>query len=88
MDTSYLTPYALHKRWGAAISPKTLANWRTKGVGPKWTKVGGRVVYALKDVLDYERSRATVAFAVIVVAERLVSSIRNAYLEAVMVGLL
>lgn len=51
----YLTPYALHKRWGAAISPKTLANWRAKNTGPKWKKLGGRVVYAMSDVLLYEQ---------------------------------
>ena len=61
MDAAFLTPYALTKRWGSAISPKTLANWRAKGEGPKWSKVGGRVVYALPDVLDYERKRASAA---------------------------
>jgi len=78
MEVAYLTPYALHKRWGAAISPKTLANWRTKGAGPRWQKVGGRVVYALQDVIDYERNRATLACAVLETAERRVSSMRNA----------
>ena len=78
VDAPYLTPHALYKRWGNAISPKTLANWRTKGIGPKWTKIGGRVVYALADVLEYERSRAMLASAVLDTAERCSSSIRNA----------
>lgn len=27
------------------VSPKTLANWRTAGVGPSFFEVGGRVRY-------------------------------------------
>lgn len=56
MTAEFLTPYALHKRWGGAISPKTLANWRAKNIGPQWKKVGGRVVYPVQDVLFYEAS--------------------------------
>lgn len=55
MGSAFLTPYALHKRWGGAISPKTLANWRARGIGPAWLKVGGRVVYAIEDVERFER---------------------------------
>jgi hypothetical protein len=61
VEVTYLTPYQLHRRWGGAISPKTLANWRAKHIGPQWTKVGGRVVYALAMVVAYERSRERVA---------------------------
>ena len=32
-------------------APKTLAMWRMDGVGPAWTKVGGRVFYN-KEALD------------------------------------
>lgn len=59
MNHEYLTPYLLHKRWGGAISPKTLANWRAKQTGPRWSKIGGRVVYAMQDVVDYERRSNT-----------------------------
>lgn len=52
--SEFLTPYQLHKRWGGAISPKTLANWRVKGIGPRWSKIGGRIVYPLKAVLEFE----------------------------------
>jgi hypothetical protein len=55
--SEYLTPYTLHKRWGGAISPKTLANWRVKNSGPRWIKMGGRVVYAIADVIAYEESQ-------------------------------
>ncbi|NQW89643.1 helix-turn-helix domain-containing protein [Curtobacterium sp. VKM Ac-2861] len=27
------------------VSPKTLANWRSAGIGPSYFKVGGRVRY-------------------------------------------
>jgi hypothetical protein len=50
----FLTPYQLHKRWGGAISPKTLANWRVKGMGPRWVKIGGRIVYPMSCVLEFE----------------------------------
>ncbi len=32
-------------------APKTLAMWRIQGVGPEWTKNGGRVFYN-KEALD------------------------------------
>ncbi len=32
-------------------APKTLAMWRMQGIGPKWTKNGGRVFYN-KEALD------------------------------------
>ncbi len=32
-------------------APKTLAQWRMQGVGPEWTKCGGRVFYN-KEALD------------------------------------
>ena len=31
-------------------SPKTMADWFSKGVGPRARKVGGRVFYLLKDL--------------------------------------
>ena len=32
-------------------APKTLAQWRMQGIGPEWTKCGGRVFYN-KEALD------------------------------------
>jgi hypothetical protein len=37
----------LAERWG--ISPKTLERWRL-GQGPKFLKLGGRIVYRLEDI--------------------------------------
>ncbi len=39
-------------------APKTLAMWRMQGIGPEWTKNGGRVFYS-RDALDaFMRGRA------------------------------
>jgi len=60
---AYLSPYQLHKRWAGAISPKTLANWRSKHIGPDWVKIGGRVLYPIEAVLAYEESASFIETA-------------------------
>lgn len=35
------------------VSPKTLANWRWRGTGPKYRKHGGTVVYSIDDIERY-----------------------------------
>lgn len=35
------------------ISEHTLATWRTKGIGPRYLKVGSAVRYRLADVEDW-----------------------------------
>ena len=50
----YLTPDELCARWKGATALGTLANWRSLGVGPIWTKLRGRVLYALVDVETWE----------------------------------
>jgi hypothetical protein len=42
----------LAKRW--RISPRTLEQWRWQGRGPRYLKIGGRVVYRLPDVETFE----------------------------------
>ncbi|MER9313541.1 helix-turn-helix domain-containing protein [Mesorhizobium australicum] len=32
------------------VKPKTLANWRVSGVGPKFTRLGGAVLYRYDDL--------------------------------------
>lgn len=44
----------LAARW--RISHRTLERWRWIGEGPKFLKVGGRVVYRLADIEEYETS--------------------------------
>ncbi len=34
-------------------SKPTLANWRCKGIGPAYSKVGNRILYAGSDLLDH-----------------------------------
>ncbi|MBZ9795598.1 helix-turn-helix transcriptional regulator [Mesorhizobium sp. ES1-4] len=38
------------------ISPKTLANWRVAGGGPKFVKLGSRVAYAVSDLDQFIRA--------------------------------
>ncbi len=35
------------------LSPKTLANWRSQGVGPKYFLVNGSVYYAFSEIETY-----------------------------------
>lgn len=53
----YLSPYDLCKRWGRTVTPKTLANWRSLGIGPAYVKLNGRIVYATADVMEYELAK-------------------------------
>lgn len=50
----FLTPYDLHRRWSKAISLKTLSNWRSLSIGPPYSKIGGRVLYRVSDILYWE----------------------------------
>lgn len=45
----------LAQRWD--LSPRTLEQWRWRGVGPRYMKIGGRVIYRLQDVEDFEVER-------------------------------
>lgn len=42
---------------GRIVTPKTLTNWRSKGVGPKFVKLGpgrqGRVFYRVADLEEW-----------------------------------
>lgn len=51
---THLNQLELAVRW--RISHRTLERWRLTGEGPKFLKVGGRVVYRLSDVEEYEQS--------------------------------
>lgn len=50
-----LSPDQLAARWGNRVKVKTLANWRCRGEGPAFQKIGSRIGYKLSDVLAYER---------------------------------
>lgn len=51
----FLTQSELARRY--RVSPRTLERWRWLKTGPNYTKLGGKVVYALDDVEAYERRR-------------------------------
>jgi hypothetical protein len=52
-----LTPQELVDRWKGSITAVTLATWRSRKQGPKYVKVGGRVLYPMEGVEEYEKKR-------------------------------
>ena len=52
MTISHLSTRELGERWN--ISPRTLERWRWVGEGPRFLKLGGRVVYRLADIEAFE----------------------------------
>jgi predicted DNA-binding transcriptional regulator AlpA len=57
MQKKYLTIQEMIDRYGGTISKGALANWRFKGEGPAYTKIGGRVVYPVEKVEEWEDKR-------------------------------
>ena len=57
MEVQYLTPTELAARYKGSITVRTLANWRSTGNGPRFTKIGGRVLYPTDAVIEWEKSR-------------------------------
>lgn len=56
-NNQFLTPQQVADRYGKAITPRTLANWRSTGQGPDYVKIGGKVMYPLDALLVWENSR-------------------------------
>lgn len=54
MKATCINQIQLAARWG--ISHRTLERWRWIGEGPKFVKLGGRVVYRLSDIEEYEQA--------------------------------
>lgn len=52
----HLNQIQLARRW--SLSPRTLERWRWRDQGPRYLKVGGRVVYRLEDVEAFEARAA------------------------------
>ena len=48
----HLEQKELAERW--RMSPRTLEQWRWQGRGPRFLKLGGRVVYPVKEVEAFE----------------------------------
>lgn len=55
MMIQHLNQVDLSRRW--KVSPRTLERWRWAGCGPRYIKIGGRVVYRLEDIEAYEASQ-------------------------------
>ena len=55
MSTRHMNQVEVAKRWG--FSPRTLENWRCRGEGPRFLKIGGKVVYRLEDVEAFEQNQ-------------------------------
>ncbi len=53
-----LTPGEVSKRYG--VPEKTLADWRSRGIGPAYLRLGRHCRYRLEDVVRYEESRRVV----------------------------
>lgn len=51
----HLTDKELAERWG--MHKGSLANWRVQGIGPKFIKVGKKVLYAVSDVETWENKQ-------------------------------
>lgn len=56
MTVKHLNQIELSRRWN--ISPRSLERWRWLGVGPRYLKIVGRVVYRLEDIEAFEAERA------------------------------
>jgi predicted site-specific integrase-resolvase len=52
MTVNHLSQIELARRW--RISPRTLERWRWLGQGPRYIKIGGRVVYRAEEVETFE----------------------------------
>ena len=54
MNATCLNQIELARRW--KVSPRTLERWRWLSQGPRYLKLGGRVLYRVSDIEAYERS--------------------------------
>lgn len=44
-------------RYSGRVSVRTLANWRWAGNGPKFTRIGGRILYDMNELETWEQKR-------------------------------
>jgi hypothetical protein len=51
----HLNQVDLARRWN--LSPRTLERWRWLRQGPRYLKIGGRIVYRLDDIEAYEAAQ-------------------------------
>jgi len=53
----YLTAEEVAARYAGRISVRTLSNWRWSGAGPKFVKIGGRILYPATELAAWELKR-------------------------------
>jgi len=61
MAIQHINQVELSRRW--RLSPRTLERWRYQGTGPRFLKVGGRVIYRLTDIESFEAEQLRAAGA-------------------------
>lgn len=54
-DHQYLTPAELSVRLRGTVTTGTLANWRSRGTGPRFIRAGKGILYPLDEVVAWER---------------------------------
>ena len=54
-DDKWLSRQQLANRYGLPV--KTLAQWATKGTGPRYARMGRHVRYRLSDIIEWETRR-------------------------------
>lgn len=52
----HLNQIDLARRW--SMSERTLERWRWLKQGPRYLKIGGRVLYRVEDIENFETARA------------------------------
>lgn len=54
MEKRNLSANELSVRWSVTV--KTLRQWRWSGKGPPFFKIGGRALYRLEEIEDFEKA--------------------------------
>jgi|TARA_Y100000114_G_C11709482_1_gene302683 hypothetical protein len=52
-EKNFLNTVQLAKRWNK--SPRTIMNWRDRGEGPNYYKIGGSVLYDVDEIIELEK---------------------------------
>lgn len=55
VNIRHLTQFELARRW--SMSPRSLERWRWTGVGPRFVKLQGRILYRVVDIEEFEAER-------------------------------
>ncbi len=53
----FLSAQQVSERWGGIVKTSTLDTWRSRGKGPRFTKIGGRALYRLDDLEAFEEAQ-------------------------------